>query len=139
MADVLDHQYFRRLRDEQGPVPWSEEFRSYLALSYRAVYDGFRDPVLSSDRMASFERIAQSRPAEFAKVVDLFRGWMVFRDPPTHTDLRDPVKRAFNPRSVERLSGAVNELLTPLLDAMEDAGSVELVEALARPLPAFVI
>ncbi|MQA94450.1 MAG: cytochrome P450 [Streptosporangiales bacterium] len=64
-------------------------------------------------------------------------------DPPEHTRLRGLVSRAFTARVVERLRPRVADVVTELLDdALETSrtkGSVNLIEALAYPLPVIVI
>lgn len=127
---------FDRLRDA-GPVVWSDRHRAWLAVSHEAVLDGLRSPWLSSDRIDTFERLAASRPAAFRIVVDLLRGWMVFRDPPAHTRLRDPVRRAFTPRRIDGLRDEVEQIAEALLDDLP--ARVDLRAAYARPLPALVI
>jgi cytochrome P450 len=120
-------------------VHWSDAHRAWLAVSYDAVRDGFTAPWLSSDRIPSFERAAASRPAAFARVVDLLRGWMVFRDPPAHTRLRDPVRRAFTPRRLQDLAPVIERTAQGLLDRIADDGDCDLRTTYARPLPALVI
>ena len=64
---------------------------------------------------------------------------MLDRDPPDHTRLRKLVSKAFTPRAVQALAPRVTELVDGLLAAMERARRVDLVEALAFPLPFSVI
>ncbi|MGH3199947.1 MAG: hypothetical protein ACRDNT_29420 [Streptosporangiaceae bacterium] len=68
---------------------------------------------------------------------------MLDRDPPDHTRLRRLVSKAFTPRAVQalrpRIGGLVEALLDDMLDAAERAGRVDLVDALAFPLPFAVI
>jgi len=64
---------------------------------------------------------------------------MLFADPPEHTRLRGLVSRAFTPRRVEELRPRLVELLDPLLDAVADAGSTDLLDALAFRFPVAVI
>ena len=118
---------------------WSDAQRGWLALSHAAVGDGFRQSWLSSDRVAVFERSAAKRPPEFARVVDLLRGWMVFRDPPAHERLRDPVRRVFTPMRLERLAPMIEQAADELLDDLADAGAGQLQQLFTRPLPALVI
>jgi cytochrome P450 len=131
---------FDRLR-ANGPVVWSERHRAWLVVSHEAVLDGLRDPWLSSDRLPTFERIAQGRPESFRAVVDVLRGWMVFRDPPAHTALREPVRRAFTPRRVADLEADIIAIADDLLDRVDvdGGGELDLGPAFARPLPALVI
>ncbi|MEY2433388.1 MAG: hypothetical protein QOC92_3113, partial [Acidimicrobiaceae bacterium] len=137
-ADADPHPLFRELR-AQGPIHWSDKHRAWLVLSHEGVGDGFRQPWLSSERIPMFERAARNRPPGFAGVVDLLRGWMVFRDPPAHERLRDPVRRVFTPMRLEGMTPVIERIADDLLDHMADAGEGELHDLFAGPLPALVI
>ena len=137
-VDADPHSFFHALRAE-GPVHWSDRHRGWLAVSHAAVNEGFRAPWLSSERIPAFERVAAKRSTEFARVVDLLRGWMVFRDPPVHERLRDPVRRVFTPMRLERLAPMIEQTTDELLDGLEAAGSGILQDHVCRPLPALVI
>jgi cytochrome P450 len=63
---------------------------------------------------------------------------MLFADPPDHTRLRRLASRAFTPRSVEALRPRVVALVDGLLDRF-GPGEVEVMDALAFPLPVTVI
>ena len=64
---------------------------------------------------------------------------MLDRDPPDHTRLRKLVSQAFTPRTIQQLEPTVTQLVDESLDAMADAGEVNLIDALAFPLPFTVI
>jgi cytochrome P450 len=64
---------------------------------------------------------------------------MLDRDPPDHTRLRRLVSQAFTPRRVELLQPVITSLVDDALDRIEDAGTVDLIDALAFPLPFAVI
>jgi cytochrome P450 len=64
---------------------------------------------------------------------------MLDRDPPDHTRLRKLVSKAFTPRSIAALRPRVTELVDQMLDDMAARQRVDLVEALAFPLPFIVI
>ena len=68
---------------------------------------------------------------------------MLFLDPPDHTRLRGLVASAFTPRTIEGLGPRIQEITDRLLDEMAERGSggevVDLVEALAYPLPIAII
>jgi len=63
---------------------------------------------------------------------------MLFADPPDHTRLRGLATRAFTPRTVEALRGRVVAIVDELIDGF-GAGEVDLMDALAFPLPVTVI
>ena len=63
----------------------------------------------------------------------------LFRDPPDHSRLRGLVQRAFTPRTVAELTGFVEAETDALLDAALEAGTFDVVESLAWPLPVAVI
>jgi cytochrome P450 len=100
---------------------------------------GFRDQRLSADRVPALERMAATRPEAFGAVVDLLRGWMVFRDDPDHNRLRDPVRRAFTPRRVEGLEPVIARIAHELCDDLLGSGGGDLRARFAVPLPALVI
>src|SRR5215831_382156 len=64
---------------------------------------------------------------------------MLDRDPPDHTRLRRLVSKAFTPRAVEALRPRITGLVDEMLDAAARQDSVDLVDALAFPLPFAVI
>src|SRR4051794_29452281 len=64
---------------------------------------------------------------------------MLDLDPPDHTRLRKLVSKAFTPRTIEAMTPAVERLADEALDRIDDAGTVDLIDALAFPLPFTVI
>jgi cytochrome P450 len=64
---------------------------------------------------------------------------MLDRDPPDHTRLRKLVSKAFTPRAIQALRPRITDLVDGLLDEMAEQRRVDLVDALAFPLPFSVI
>jgi cytochrome P450 len=64
---------------------------------------------------------------------------MLFRDPPDHERLRRLVARAFTPRRVAELRGAVEDIVERRLDLLAPAGAADLVDELAYPVPIEVV
>jgi cytochrome P450 len=138
--DADPFELFDQLR-EIGPVVRSDRHRAWLAVTHEAVLDGLRAPWLSSNRVPTFERIAASRPEAFQAVVDVLRGWMVFRDPPEHTTLREPVRRAFTPKRIADLRDDIEAIADGLLASIDAdrPRRFALRADYAQPLPALVI
>ncbi len=133
------HAFFHRLR-AHAPVHWSARHRAWIVTSHAEVRAALRATSLSTARIGAFAaRLAPARREALAPALDLLRGWMLFNDPPAHGRLRTPVARAFTPRRVEKLRGAIERVVAELLDAFAKRGGGDLVEAFAHPLPAIVI
>lgn len=66
------------------------------------------------------------------------RSNMLVTDPPDHTRLRGLASRAFTPRTVETLRAGVVAMVDGLIDGF-GAGEVDVMQALAFPLPVTVI
>ncbi|WP_345426782.1 cytochrome P450 [Pseudonocardia xishanensis] len=62
-------------------------------------------------------------------------GSFLWMDPPDHTRLCRLVAQGFTPRRIDGLRPQAEELTARLLDTAVEAGPVDLVEALAYPLP----
>lgn len=124
---------------EAGPIQWSDRHRGWLLLGHAEAAEGFRDVRLSADRITSLERLARDRPEHFGLTVELLSGWMVFRDPPAHTRLRDPVRRSLTPRTVERLGPRIETTIEELLEGIEPGSTWDFKDRVAGPLPALII
>ncbi len=64
---------------------------------------------------------------------------MLFSDPPVHNRLRKLVSRAFKPSHIEAQRPLISAQCTQLIDAMKAQPRLDLVTALAAPLPVTVI
>ena len=64
---------------------------------------------------------------------------MLDSDPPVHTRLRRLVSRAFTPRRIKDVEPRIRAIAGELLDRIARAGSFDLMEDLASPLPMIVI
>lgn len=63
----------------------------------------------------------------------------VMTDPPEHTAFRRLVGRGFTPRRVEAFEPEVRRFVVERVERLRDEGGGDVVEALFRPLPAFVV
>ncbi|MBZ5714584.1 cytochrome P450 [Nannocystis pusilla] len=112
---------------------------SYIVTRYADVSAGFRDPRLSASRAEAMARRLPPEAREWvAPVTGNLAHWILLRDPPDHTRLRSLLGQAFTPRLIEAWRPRIQQILDELLAAIEP-GEVELVHALAGPLPVLVI
>ncbi|MCZ7417352.1 MULTISPECIES: cytochrome P450 [unclassified Streptomyces] len=63
----------------------------------------------------------------------------IFMDPPDHTRIRSLVGSAFAARRVDTLRGRARELVAELLETAKGDGPVDLMSAVAHPLPAILL
>jgi len=101
---------------------------------YDDVVAALRDPRLSAERFQLTLPEMQS-----SALISSLSTMMLLRDPPHHTRLRALVSKAFTPRIVENLRPRIQEIVDRLIDAVQPAGRMELMQDLAAPLPVVVI
>ncbi len=145
-VDILGEQavadpyaVFGELREHE-PVHWDAAHKSWLITRYGDVAEAFLDKRLSSDRVDSVysNKLTAEQQTERGPMFSVLSDWMVFKDPPDHTRLRNLVKLAFTPRAVQELEPRVIEIVDHVLD-LPPSGTVDVVRDIAFPIPALVI
>ncbi len=154
-SDLHQNPYetYARLR-EKSPVHRTTMLRGWVLSRHADVDAVLRDHRrFSSDQTASPNYERQRRVDELDKLLTEAGLESVMRDrlkraveepsllgldPPDHTRLRSLVNKAFTPKQVEALRPRIEAVVDELLDAVED-GRVDMMEALADPLPTIVI
>ena len=122
---------YHRLRSED---PVHESPLGFWVLTrYEDVVASLRDPRFAKEPMIA---AVAARLGFDAGAVGIS---MLDRDPPDHTRLRGLASKAFTPRVVERLRPRVQEIVDGLLDRVERAGTMDLIEEFAYPIPVNVI
>jgi cytochrome P450 len=122
---------YQRLRDE-APVHHLADKDTHVISRFDDVWAAARDTeTFSSAQGLTWER---DEIAQLGLVPT-----MVMVDPPLHTTFRRLVGRGFTPRQVATLEPEVRRFTVERLEALRDAGSGDLVDALAGPLPSFVV
>ena len=122
---------YHRLRSED---PVHESPLGFWVLTrYEDVVASLRDPRFAKEPMIA---AVAARLGFDAGAVGIS---MLDRDPPDHTRLRGLASKAFTPRVVERLRPRVQEIVDGLLDRVERAGAMDLIEEFAYPIPVNVI
>ncbi|HVW80960.1 MAG TPA: cytochrome P450 [Mycobacteriales bacterium] len=132
---------YRALREA---VPVEEhEFGFWALWRHEDVSELLRSKMSVEDRHVTTFSPMRSKYEEIYREADRSRRGggisMLDRDPPDHTRLRRLVSKAFTPRMVDALTPMVERLVADALDRIEDQGQVDLIDALAFPLPFAVI
>ena len=126
---------------EQAPV-YQHPFGFWLLTGYDDVSWLLRAPGLSveDDNVAAGSLLRQLREEAYGDGAPRASALsMLDRDPPDHTRLRKLVSKAFTPRAIQALRPRITSLVDGMLDGMAAEGEVDLVDALAFPLPFSVI
>jgi cytochrome P450 len=106
----------------------------WVLTRYEDVAAVLRDPRFIKEPLAAL--VAARFGAEVPRGVGLS---MLDRDPPDHTRLRSLVSKAFTPRVVEGLRPRIQKIVDGLIARAEAAGSMDLIEEFAYPIPVNVI
>ena len=128
---------YRAVR-ESDPVHRSL-FDAWALFRHEDAFELLRNPATSVAESETGDT-ARRRAAERAGIErDGRASSLLFLDPPDHTRIRGLVSKAFTPRTVENLRPRVAELVDGMLDDIAEAGTVNLMDELAFPLPFTVI
>src|SRR5215470_6958069 len=122
------------------PVPVDVGAGVFMLTRYAEVQPALRDARLSADRRKSdaVRLNAERLPRTLLGDESVFRSMLVM-DAPDHTRVRALVNKAFTPRRVAALRPRIEAIAADLLDEPTRARRMELMSALAAPLPAIVI
>ncbi|HEX9408420.1 MAG TPA: cytochrome P450 [Methylomirabilota bacterium] len=126
------YPFYRALREED-PVHQSP-LGFWVCTRYDDAVMILRDPRFGREGMARLMEARLGLTQDTSRARD-----MLFQDPPDHTRLRALVSRAFTPRVVEVMRPHVQEIVDGLLDHVEGARAMDVIEDLAYPLPVTVI
>jgi cytochrome P450 len=126
MLKLLSDQPVSRVRLWNGQESW-------LVTRYEDVKLVLQSKAFSSDvRAAGYPKVSASLAA-------FTEGLLNHMDPPEHDEYRRMLAPEFMVKRMERLRPEVQEIIDELIDAMiEHGGPIDLVEALAFPVPARV-
>ncbi|MGW6283452.1 cytochrome P450 family protein [Streptomyces sp. NPDC055107] len=115
-------------------------FTLWLVTGYAQVRQALSDPRLAKDSHTTAQllrdRSIQAHQALFGQAL---LHHMLNTDPPEHRRLRQMVNKGFTQRRVQALRPRIERITDDLLAAIGEDGPVDLIEALAFPLPITVI
>jgi cytochrome P450 len=132
------YPFYHRLR-AADPVHW-EATMGWVLTRHADVVATLRDSRFSAERVGfSLDWLPLDLQETLAPATRAFVRQMLFLDPPDHTLLRGLVSKAFTPRVVEGMRPRVQEIVDRLVDGFQDSSEVDVIRALAFPLPVVVI
>jgi cytochrome P450 len=135
--EVLANPYplYRRLRLED-PVYWDHFLHAWVVTRYADVVTVFQH--FSADRTPTPAQLEMLGLSALAPLAQVMVRQMLFLDPPAHGRVRGLASKAFTPRRIEVLRAHIEEITNSLLDAVQEAGHMDVIADLAYPLPAIV-
>ncbi|MFI5985269.1 cytochrome P450 [Streptomyces sp. NPDC051555] len=108
---------------------------TYLITRYDDARDALSDPRFSKNMRGAID----TYHAVFGSFFDALDDNILFADPPEHTRLRRVLRRAFTPGRVEAMRPRITEITEELLRECRKSNRVDLMSALAFPLPVAVL
>ncbi len=135
--DVLADPYplYRRLRNED-PVHWDPFLCAWVVTRYQDVVHVLH--YFSADRTPTPEQLTKMGLSAMNPIAQVMVKQMLFMDAPAHTRLRTLASAAFSPARVAVLRSHIQEIVDVLLDSIQAAGRMDVIEDFAYPLPAIV-
>src|SRR5262245_28397664 len=151
------YPYYAALRDE-APVYWAEGAQAWCVSRYDDVHfvlhnaelfssDAMRtmlmgappgvNPLEDPDVMARMLTVTQALAFPMEELISARN--LLSEDPPRHTAMRNLVNRGFTPRRIAMWEPRVREFARASMNDMRHAEEIDLVAALATPLPVRVI
>jgi cytochrome P450 len=145
--DVVEdpYTYFGRLREED-PVHWNPLYETWVITRYDDVVWSLRRPeffsseVFRRDPRPPYPPILQEDEGlyEFNKLY--LSHWFIRRDPPDHTRMRRIPHLQFSPKYIEqRFRRMVQDIITFLIQDVEEKRQMDVIQDFAAPLPILVI
>ena len=129
-ADPFDD--YRALRDSD-PVHEVGDGEFWVLSRFDDVFAAARDTATYSSANG-----LTTAPDDMASFGDKARP-IVMMDPPEHTAMRRLVSRPMTPRQVAPVEDQVRAFVADKLDEVVDAGEVDIVQALFKPLPSYLV
>jgi cytochrome P450 len=131
---------FARLRDED-PVHRSDILGGWVLTRHGDVRDALKDSRLSADRITPFlNHLPREERPSVEHLGAMLQRWVVFMDPPRHTQVRALMNRAFTSSALEVLEPKIDAIVNGLIDEMATKGDeADFIRDFAYPLPATVI
>lgn len=132
---------YDELRELDEGVHWSAELRGWVATRAADVRMMGEDPATYSNEMGASSGATAHDPSDpvqrrYGEVSDHF---LLFLDPPRHTQIRRVFRQAFTPKAVAKYRLTVERIADELLAEYSSGDEVDFMENLAAKIPIEVI
>jgi cytochrome P450 len=125
---------------ELRPVHWSSGPRAYWVTPFELVQELLRDKRFGADVRRYEHRVARIERDLSDEQREVFNNpSMLDLDPPDHTRIRRLAQQGFLHRYVQSLEPSIRRIVDACLDRVANEERFDVMDALARPLPAIVI
>ncbi len=125
---------------ERAPVIRSYMNGGWIITGYKEVTEILRDQRVTSDFTNNkFVTRIVRYAAEGHKVISFDYPTMLSQDPPDHGRLRKLVAKGFVHKYIQSLAPAIGQLVDELLAQIPNTEQFDIMDTLAKPLPAIVI
>jgi cytochrome P450 len=138
------YAYFGRLR-ETDPIHWNPRAEMWILTRHDDLvwllrhHELFSSAVIKTDRRPPHPPIDPEDRPLFEQVRAFRSDQLVENDRPPHQAMRAAVHEYFTPQAMESWRPFVRQAVAELLDEIEPQGRMDVLEALAAPLPVRVI
>jgi len=125
----------------EAPVFYAPTIDYYVVTRYADIEEVYRDPLTYSAAVAQAPLAPLVAEAQQILLAGGHRPQpsMVSLDEPAHARLRKPAARAFSAKRVNDMVPTIRRVAAGLLDAVADRPEIDVVDALAFPLPATIV
>lgn len=140
---ALENPYpiYHKLRTTD-PVHWNPIFGAWMLTRYSDVAAVFQDPRFSSNWASDYafgRPLTDEEQPYMNQITPYFSMFMQGMDAPGHTRQRTLMNKAFTSRMLEPIRTHIQQIVDDLLDKVQAAGQIEVMNDLAYPLPSTVI
>lgn len=138
-GETSPHPMIARLR-HKGNILRTYMINGWAVVSHEDVKALLRDKRLSSEVFDSalIQRVVRSAAQGLVTPITDYPN-IINLNPPDHTRLRKLAEQSFTSRFIQSLEPKIHALVAELLDEVAGNDEIEVMDALARPLPAIVI
>ncbi len=136
--------YFGHLR-ETDPLHWNARSELWIVTRYEDLvwlvrhHELFSSAVIKSDQRPPYPPIDAEDRGLFDEVRHFRSDQLVEQDRPAHTTMREAVHEYFTPTAMESWRPFVRAAVAELLDEVAPKGRMDVLQALAAPLPVRII